>query len=397
MNILFVNNIPFNPIAGGIERVTDILAKELIRRGHFVYYLCGKVNTDCLDLLNYDFPATLYQFPENGLFHNEQNLRYYKQLQIDLSIDIIINQRGLRGVFNQMLTSSSAKLISVIHSVPDGFIDQKLNSLAESTQPPLVALKKFLKLSFPLFFKAYWERVYTKELKSKYEEMAFHSNAIVTLSKQDIEIINNYIPSEYSHKVYSIANPNSFNFSIPQQFLNKQKTILYVGRLDKFEKEPLRMLRIWNRIGNEWPDWQLKIVGDGPEKSTMEEYVKKHNLNNVHFEGQKKDVTLYYKEASFICLTSNFEGWGMALTEGMQFGCIPFTFKNYGAASDIIDDDINGCLIQPFNLKQYAKRLSKLMKDEAKRVAMSKAAVEKVEKFSSKNIADKWEQLFAEL
>ena len=129
----------------------------------------------------------------------------------------------------------------------------------------------------------------------------------------------------------------------------------------------------------------------------MRNYVKVHCLNNVFFEGRQSDVTQYYKEASFVCLTSNFEGWGMALTEGMQYGCIPFTFNNYGAAYDIIDDGINGCLIPAFDLRKYANRLSVLMSDENKRIKMSKSVVEKVCLFSVKNVVDRWEELFRSL
>ena len=126
----------------------------------------------------------------------------------------------------------------------------------------------------------------------------------------------------------------------------------------------------------------------------MEDYVKDHKLGNVIFEGRQTDVAKYYAKASFICLTSNFEGWGMALTEGMQYGCIPFTFNNYGASSEMIDDGINGCLIPAYDLKIYASRLQELMSDEGRRLKMSKASMDKVKKFSVKNVADEWERLF---
>ena len=87
----------------------------------------------------------------------------------------------------------------------------------------------------------------------------------------------------------------------------------------------------------------------------------------------------------------------MVLTEGMQYGCIPFTFNNYGAAYEIIDDGINGCLIPAYNLKKYASRLSELMSDEERRYRMSMAAIEKVKIFSSEIIADKWDMLFRSL
>jgi glycosyltransferase involved in cell wall biosynthesis len=78
----------------------------------------------------------------------------------------------------------------------------------------------------------------------------------------------------------------------------------------------------------------------------------------------------------------------------MNFGCIPFTFDNYGAASEIIDDNINGCLIPPFKLQIYAERLADLMQDKLRRVSMSQAAIEKVQTFSIERVADLWENLF---
>lgn len=170
--------------------------------------------------------------------------------------------------------------------------------------------------------------------------------------------------------------------------------ILYVGRLDKIEKVPLRLIKIWERLYKKHPDWELVLVGSGEYMDTMVSYVKTHCVDRVYFEGSKMNLTHYYQKASFVCLTSNYEGWGMALTEGMQYGCIPVTFNSYGAASDIIEDGVSGCLIRPFSLRQYAKCLSKLMKDEALRTKMSNEAYKKVCEFDSENIVQKWDALF---
>ena len=61
MNILFVNDSPFNPIVGGLERVTDVLAKEMKERGHNVYYLCGKIKPEKQWLLDFEYPCELHQ------------------------------------------------------------------------------------------------------------------------------------------------------------------------------------------------------------------------------------------------------------------------------------------------------------------------------------------------
>lgn len=396
MNILFVNDIPFNPIGGGIERVTDVLAKGLIKRGYKVYYLCGKLPQSKQYLLNYDFPAQLYQLPQFGLFENEDNILYYKNLQDELEIDVVVNQRGLGGRFNGLLPITQTKIVSVIHSVPDGDVRMFLNKLVELTVPPFEKIKKFIKIKLSSVIKAYWKRKALEDAKTYYNELAQYSDVIVTLSRGDIDMLNRLIGITKKTKIINIPNPNTFD-QINTISEPKKKILLYVGRLEKTEKEPLRLLKIWNILHKKHPDWQLKIVGDGEERNAMKNYVESQKINNVFFKGRKVDVSKYYREASFVCLTSNFEGWGMSLTEGMQYGCVPFTFGNYGAAYEIIDDGVNGCIIPAFDIKLYARRLSELMENKDKCMAMSKAAIEKVQLFSVEEIVDKWEEMLNSL
>ena len=393
MKLLFVNNIPFNPIAGGIERVTDVLAKELIKRGHIVYYLCAKIDASGQCLLNYDYPAKLYQLPYEGLFENEQNVAFYKKLQAELQIDVVVNQRGHIGSFNNLLPHTFVKLVSVIHSTPDKCWAMFINESLDSKDSLSVKFKKSIRKIFPSIVTYYWKQI----IKNRYRELAKYSDIIVTLSKKDIKKVENFLTHNLCKaKIHSIPNLNTYN--VPGlQLQYKEKIVLYVGRLDKIEKNPIRLLKIWGKLYDKNPDWRLVFVGDGGEKENMLAFVKEHQLNNVSFMGNKGDVSEYYKKASFICLTSNYEGWGMVLTEGMQYGCIPFTFNNYGAAYEIIDDGINGCLIPAYNLNKYAFRLSELMLDEERRYRMSMAAIEKVKIFSSEIIADKWDMLFRSL
>ena len=392
MNILFVNDIPFNPIGGGLERVTDILTKELQKRGHTIYYLCCKLASRRQFLLDYNFPAEVYQLPCDGLFDIDENITFYKSLLSDLEVDVVINQRGLGGNFNSLLPITNKRIISVIHSKPDAPVFLFLGQLVTLTVPPYKRLKKTIKKFFPAALSYYWKKKAQIDLKKKYCELATHSYAIVTLSKECAKAMNSFINITHNARITSIPNPNTFN-AIEVSFDLKGKTVLYVGRLTKLEKEPLRLLKIWKHLHKKHQDWQLVIVGEGDEKDNMITFTKEHQLNNVYFEGSQSDVSQYYQRASFVCLTSNFEGWGMVLTEGMQYGCIPFTFNNYGAAFDLIDDGINGCLIPAFNLKKYASRLSELMSNENKRHKMAEAAIEKVKVFSVENVADKWEQL----
>ena len=392
MNILFVNDIPFNPIGGGIERVTDILTKELVKRGYTIYYLCDKLPDSKLYLLNYAYPAKLFQLPHFGMFDNDENISYYKQLQDELKIDVVVNQRGSFNFMNCVLDCCNVKTISVVHTIIDGSIICYFNSRQETLQ---WKIKNWLKRCiYPIYMHLKKKQLY-RDLLNHYLELVNSDSTIVVLSKSDANKLCSFIkPIKPTVKV--IGNPcdtpnKTFDYS------KKRKIILFVGRLCSAEKQPLRLVKIWNKLHKLYPDWKLVFVGDGAARFQMERYIKKHKISRVVFEGTQTEVDKYYKNASFVCLTSNYEGWGMALTEGMRYGCIPFTFNNYGAASDIIDDGINGCLIPAYNLKEYASRLSELMSDDDMRSKMSMAAIEKVKIFSVKNVANKWDKLFLSL
>lgn len=96
-------------------------------------------------------------------------------------------------------------------------------------------------------------------------------------------------------------------------------------------------------------------------------------------------------------MTSDFEGWGMVLTEAMTFGTIPVAFNSFAAITDIIEDGQTGVLVPPFSCKQFARKLGVLMKDEELRREMSKHCMEHVKRFDIQNVVDEWEKVFDRL
>lgn len=389
MNVLFVNEYPFNPLYGGIERVTNSLAIILAQKyGHVIFYLVNKIDDD--DILNYDFPAPIFFLPKGTT--NERR-DYVKALLRRHDIQVIINQRGQNVDFNKILKFDNVKLINVIHSQPSSFPFIDLVSPLRFEKNKLGLFKFYLKKISKPIYRIYRKWALQKEYSDIFTYVVKNSDTVVLLSENDKKELKRYAQIE-KQKVIGIPNPNTYSI-YNNELKHKEKCLLYVARLTKWDKNPMRLIKIWQHLYAKFPDWKLIIVGDGNMKRTMSEYVDKHLIERVIFEGAQKDVALYYKKASFILLTSNVEGWGMCLTEGMQYGCIPVTFNSYGGAKDIVDDEINGCLITPYSLTEYCNRLSVLMSDEQKRRRMALAAVEKVKQFDINIVAQYWDALIS--
>lgn len=398
MRILFVSNMPFNPILGGVVRVTDTLTRALIAKGGYtIYYLCGKVEPQDEYCLKYDFPARQYMLPEFGFFSSDKNKEFYRNLLEELKIDIVVNQRGLDSEFDKVLNIGDVKKISVLHTKPNAKIIHDISRMLLFSNAPKEQIKKYIKVLLYPFFYLRAKYKAKRYLRTVYSNLVQHSDAIVLLSNNDKkEFLSNGI--DIGDRILcGIPNPNTFPVENNVSIKEKENVILYVGRLDPYDKNVMALIKVWERIYLEYPQWKLVLVGDGAERRRIEEYIRKNDLKNVCLEGAQKNVVDYYKKASFVCLTSLYEGWGMALTEGMAYACIPFTFDNYGAASDIIDDGKNGCLIPAYDLKEYASRLAELIQDEKKRTELANAAVDKVKSFNAENVVLEWCNLFERL
>ena len=397
MNILFFNDNPFNPCLGGIERVTDSITKGLLASFdcYKIFYMFCKVSNS--EILNYNFPVKTFELPFDNGFEAEENIDFFLNVLKEYKIDIIINQRGGCSWTNKaMRLAKSVKIISVVHSLVDYNIYRILYEHQNFYKKSLLGILKYkIKNFFPCLLKKYVRTLVVPEIKFHYNELLNYSDAVVLLSSRYIKDLKSYVDVSKS-MIYSIPNPNTFAFQ-QVEFADKKKEILYVGRLDPIEKAPMRLLHIWRKLYKKHEDWKLIIVGDGEEKNKMIAYVNRYNLPRVIFEGSQRDVSIYYKNASIVCITSNFEGFSMTLTEGMSYGCVPFTFNNFGAAYDIIDSGINGFLIKSYNIDEYSTQLSKIMYDKQKIVMMGKSAIEKTKQFSVESVVDKWHELFTDL
>ena len=87
----------------------------------------------------------------------------------------------------------------------------------------------------------------------------------------------------------------------------------------------------------------------------------------------------------------------MVLIEALACGLPIVSFDcPYGPAS-VIEDGVNGYLIEKENISLFADRLSKLMEDKSLREKMGNASFSRSSNFSTKTISEKWQTIFEEL
>lgn len=392
MNICFVYPTLFNPMRGGIERVTDILTKALLKRGYTVLYLHNKRDDA---LAGYDFPAPVYYFPHVD-YHDPRNVEFYHNFLRSHRVDVVVNQCGNFGDSVLYLdVPKGVKTVSVLHSNPLLSYD---HLAADILQPRNNTPVEYVKLLGRIVLYPRLRREYLEGRRWQINYLSEHTDVICLLSwqfKPEIERLASEANCETAlRKLRAIPNPNTYS-TVEYAKFRKEKLLLYVGRLDRGQKRPDRLLAIWKKLYKKYPDWQMVVVGDGPERSGLEK--RSRQMERISFVGFQDPVE-WYKRAGMFCMTSNFEGWGMVLVEAMTFGVVPLAFDSYASVRDIITDGETGYLIPPYDIDEYARKLGEIMdKDESWLADMGARCRDSVRRYSIKKVVDQWEQLFKEL
>ena len=108
------------------------------------------------------------------------------------------------------------------------------------------------------------------------------------------------------------------------------------------------------------PKSKLLIAGKGPLKKELEELVASLNLKkSVKFLGFQSDIDTFYRSIDVFCLTSSYEGLGLAILEAVAFKK-PIITSNCSAMPEIIKHNKNGLLVDHLNIGQLVKAIQAL-------------------------------------
>ncbi len=236
---------------------------------------------------------------------------------------------------------------------------------------------------------------------------ARHADAIVTLTRQDAGFYKENL--NIRHEIRAIHNPADYMAghadAAGRAMQNAdRKILLSVGGLvrpKRFDRVP----RIAKKIKEKHPgiDFVWEIAGEGPERENIEREIDASNVRgNVRLLGYVADVEALYASAYIYVMTSEREGLPMVLLEAKQYGLPSVSFDIRTGPSEIIADNVNGCLIPMTNDEEddadaMATAIGRLLADEGMWRSFSDRAKLGMEEFSMERVAGQWEELIGEL
>lgn len=389
-NILFFHLNEINPQKGGISKATFNLSKNFELHGHNVWFVASKRIFE-----EEDFSNQLY-LPISANLCCKENEDYLCRIVTEKNISVIINQCPIYPPSVELLakvkSSSGVKIVSCFHNSiltplynfayqKEYFLKKKhLNIIFNLLNTP-VAVKVLLGL---------YKIKHTKE----YKRVIDNSDAVVLLNDGLVKELKVLTGLNDATKLHSI--PNACNTSPKAKTIAKSKTVLWVGTFDIATKRPDIMIDAWSRISKQHPDWTLKLLGDGGGFNEMKRLAKLLNVGNIVFKG-RVDPTPYYQEASIVAVTSTHESFSLVTLEALQYGCVPVVINSFPAASLIIENGINGVLIDSFNSSCFEKVICCLMSDNDLLLKLSAKSNYTMYKFDRNLIYKQWINLIKTL
>ena len=142
-------------------------------------------------------------------------------------------------------------------------------------------------------------------------------------------------------------------------------------------------------------DVELLIIGDGTEKEALTALSRELGLSErVHLLGEvsEEEKFQYLSNADIYVLSSLHEGLGIVLQEAMQVG-LPIVATNYGGQVDLIEDKVNGLLVEPRNEMALAEVIGQLLVTTELYKEISSNNTEKLKEFRTAVIIRKYLEL----
>ncbi|MBS5990057.1 MAG: glycosyltransferase family 4 protein, partial [Acinetobacter baumannii] len=309
--------------SGGTERVTTLIANELVEKGYNIFILNLVSGTQpFFKLDNRIEVASLYPQAVSMKKHLIGTILKIRNYAKNNNIDTLIDVDSILSVF----------------SVPALF-GLKIKHIC-------------------------WEHFNFKvDLGSSFRRLgrrlaAHYCDYIVTLTERDKGFWQSAIKKRNA-EIITIMNPSPYKdiVNIPKK---ENKIILAAGRLT-YQKGFDLLLKIWGNIYRDYPDWRLLIVGEGEDRADLENFIQDNEIKNVQLPGRTQDIDSYYRQASIFCLSSRFEGLGMVLLEAQAYGLPIVSFDCDVGPSEIISDSLNGFLVKNNDTKAFEVKLRKLI------------------------------------
>jgi len=204
--------------------------------------------------------------------------------------------------------------------------------------------------------------------------------------RNDIEVVYNFVNCDN-------YTPSTHRPARDFYARDGEKVVIHLSNFRPV-KRPVDVVEIFTLVQEKLPS-VLLMVGDGPERSNAE-YVARHNgiERRVHFLGKRDDIEELLASSDVMLLPSDTESFGLVALEAMACE-VPVVVSKVGGLPEVVQDGVEGFLVEPRNVAGMAARTIEILGDEDRRREMGKRARETARaRFCSTLIIPQYEEYY---
>ena len=374
---------------GGVERVIMNLAQPLVERGHKIFIFVHNLQTEKISTV---LPIEYIKLPHSAL--SSRNYDTVRHAIIDNHIDIFFSTGRFPKYLPKLRKEGLCKLVFVLHGCP---FYEKLEKWGQIIRPKNRSIGEWINrylINYPKFKLGYYDR----KMKKRYHTIYDAVDAYGVLFEEYGRMIAKEVGIPYeSSKCVVLQNPIQITGGA-ESSVQRQKRVLFVGRLSYWDKRIDRLLAVWKLIYNDFPEWRLSIVGEGGERENLEKIVCENHLQRVEFLGYTPDPKGMYASSEILCLTSTIEGCPMVLLEAQMCGCATMAFDCSAGVRELLSPNWeNGVCVPNDDINAYAEALARLMSDNTLRAEIQRNGLENVKRFSVEKSVEQYHALIERL
>ena len=369
------------PTYGGSGVIATEIGMAMARKGHKVHFIC------------YDVPRRLDRFTENVFFH-EVEMRDYP---------LFSGPQYLLGLASKIVEVHSYEKLDLLHmhyAVPHATSAYLAKQVLGETAPKIITTLHGTDITLVGNDRSYLPITRFSIVQSDGVTTPSHYLKNATYDKLNvstdfpIEVIPNFVDVE-KYKPRAPGAKRDFGQLMAGCSLN-DKIITHVSNFRPV-KRIQDVVKVFAEVRKQVTS-HLVLVGDGPERSRIEDLVRELKLEqDVCFLGKQESFVEILQASDVFLLPSESESFGLAALEAMSCG-VPVVASNAGGIPEVVIKNETGFLSDIGDIEGMSRQTVKLLTDDTLHKSMSdKSRARAMEEFDEDFVTKRYEDYYFQI
>lgn len=360
------------PTYGGSGVVATELGKAMATEGHQVHFI------------SYKRPPRLNSFQANIFYHEVSNFEYplfdYKPFDTALASKIV-----------DIALHHNLDLLHVHYAIPHAIIAFIAKSILVSKGKKLPIVTTLHGTDITLvgldssFYPVVQFSIEQSDIVTTVSESLKKDTISAFKTQREIEVIPNFI--DFTRFRVNV------NMALRKTFAkDDEKILMHISNFRKVKRIP-DIIQIFNTVQKVIPS-KLILIGDGPERTVLEELCRELNIENkVLFLGKQESVEELLSIADLFYLTSDHESFGLSALEAMACG-VPVISSNIGGIPEVNLDGYSGYVCPVGSIEYMSEKSISILSKEETLSQFKKQALEQAKKFEMSKIIPQYMKVY---